>query len=279
MRIAVAHTTTYRYSEPVFLEPHVIRLRPRADGAQLLESFSLAIEPEPQGRVECLDAEGNAVTHAWFSQPTASLTARTMFRVETLRENPFEFLIDAGDRVVPLRYADPLRASLQPYLAGPADAGIREFGERIAVASNHSAMDFLANLNLELYGLMRHVTRTDGAPNPPEQTLTEREGSCRDAAALYCAICRTMGIAARFVSGYEFQGASQEQCIDLHAWAEVYLTGGGWRGYDPSRGLAAGASYIPLAAAASPEMAAPVSGTFRGSARAEMDYSISIQAL
>jgi transglutaminase-like putative cysteine protease len=63
----------------------------------------------------------------------------------------------------------------------------------------------------------------------------------------------------------------------MHAWAEVYLEGGGWRGYDPSRGLAVSTAHVAVAAAADSRLAAPVTGTFRGKAKAEMQFQISIQ--
>ena len=65
----------------------------------------------------------------------------------------------------------------------------------------------------------------------------------------------------------------------MHAWAEVYLPGGGWRGYDPSRGLAVSSGHVALAAAADPRLEAPVVGTYRGAARSTMDFTISMQAL
>ena len=73
---------------------------------------------------------------------------------------------------------------------------------------------------------------------------------------------RAMGLAARFVSGYAYPDDASR--AELHAWGEVYLAGGGWRGYDPSRGLAVCDQHVTLAAAADPADAAPVSGTFRG---------------
>ena len=91
---------------------------------------------------------------------------------------------------------------------------------------------------------------------------------------LFCALCRAVGIAARFVSGYERE-ASVLDGGDLHAWAEVYLRGGGWRGFDPSRGLAVSVHHVAVAAAADPALAAPVVGTYRGKAKATMSFEIS----
>jgi transglutaminase-like putative cysteine protease len=87
--------------------------------------------------------------------------------------------------------------------------------------------------------------------------------------------CRSVGLAARFVSGYQ-QGAPDLE-HDLHAWAEVYLPWAGWRGYDPTQGLAVADQHIALAASARPEQAAPIVGSFRGAAAtATLTASISI---
>jgi transglutaminase-like putative cysteine protease len=277
MQISVVHTTEYRYSAPVYLEPHVIRLRPREDGSQRTLAVSLVIEPAPASRSQCLDQDGNVVTHVWFAQPTERLLVRNTVEVQTLRENPFDFLVHGGDHNLPVRYPEPARRTLEPYLGAEADASVREFSESLAHQAGGRTMDFLGLLNRTLLDRVRQVVRPEGMPRSPEETLASGEGSCRDLALLFCAACRTMGVAARFVSGYEYQSVPSERGSELHAWAEVYLNGGGWRGYDPSRGLAVSTSHIPLAASANPEMAAPVSGTFRGSASASINCSISMQ--
>ena len=127
-----------------------------------------------------------------------------------------------------------------------------------------------------MFADIRYIIRDVGAPHPAETTLRGQEGSCRDLAVLFCAACRAVGLAARFVSGYE-RDASLQENGDLHAWAEVYLEGAGWRGYDPSRALAVAASHVAVAASSDPLLASPISGTFRGSASAKMEFSISMQ--
>lgn len=277
MHIAVVHTTEYRYSGPVYLEPHTVRLRPREDATQRLLSFTLELDPAPAGRAEILDQDGNAVTHAWFAGTTSRLSVRTAFQLETLRTNPFDFLFLAGDRDIPVQYEEKLRAPLVPYLRAGHDPAVREFAQEIANGADWNTMAFLTALNRRLFETTRHVVRHDGAPHPPARTLAEGEGSCRDTATLFCAACRAMGIAARFVSGYERDAALRPDGGDLHAWAEVYLQGGGWRGFDPSRGLAVADTHVAVAAASDPELAAPVTGTFRGDATSTMTYSIAMQ--
>ena len=84
-------------------------------------------------------------------------------------------------------------------------------------------------------------------------------GSCRDYAVLFMEVCRAMGIPARFVSGYQ-EGDTEQESRDLHAWAEVYLPGAGWRGYDPTLGLVVSDRHIPLAASAIPSYASAIEG-------------------
>ena len=138
-------------------------------------------------------------------------------------------------------------------------------------------MPFLTALTRRLHEEFAHTIREEGPAEPAESTLAARSGSCRDLSVLFCEACRSRGIPARFVSGYEREAAVQEPA-HMHAWAEVYLPGGGWRGYDPSQGLAVSTAHVALAAAADPLLAAPVSGTYRGKAQARMSYIIAMQA-
>jgi transglutaminase-like putative cysteine protease len=264
MLFNVNHSTTYRYSEPVVQEPHVFRMRPRADSTQRLISYQLQINPPPVGHSECLDAEGNSVLQTWFDTPMNSLQISSQFSVETLRENPFDFLL-------------PPPAELQLTPTPAVSPQLADFAGQIARQAGDSAMPFLELLAQRLCRDWQQVIREEGDPLAAEAVLAVTDVSCRDLAVLYCGACRAMNLTARFVSGYEVGSATAERGY-MHAWAEVLLPGGGWRGYDPSRGLAVGADHVAVAAAANPAMAAPVSGTYRGSAKSVMEAVIQMQA-
>jgi transglutaminase-like putative cysteine protease len=123
-----------------------------------------------------------------------------------------------------------------------------------------------------------HVGRPDGDPQTPAETLAGRTGACRDTAMLYVEACRSLGMAARFVSGYSMHHPPEVSEHELHAWAEVYLPGGGWRGYDPSLGLAVADGHVVLAAAPDHRLAAPVSGRYRGTGVAStMRYTVELR--
>jgi transglutaminase-like putative cysteine protease len=262
MRFSVVHSTRYRYGAPVHLEPHTFRLCPRQDGAQRVARHELAITPAPAGRTDSLDHNGNVITQAWFNDPVESLEARSDFEVETLRENPFDFLLAPADRMLPEHSQPP----------GP----IGDLSRVLVADSARQRMPFLTALTQTIFSDIRQIVRREGNAHPPEQTLAAREGSCRDLAVLFCAVCRAVGLDARFVSGYEREASIQDNG-EMHAWAEVYFEGGGWRGFDPSRGLAVAASHVAVAAAADPALAAPVTGTFRGAARSSMEFQITMQ--
>lgn len=265
MLFTVTHTTTYCYSQPICLDPHTLRLRPRDDGTQRLLHFHMQIEPQPAGVSEGRDQEGNATTYTWFEGKTNSLRVITGFALETLRSNPFDYLLsDPSAQTLPLRYVDDLQLALVPYCTrATSNDLVAQFATDIAYEVGGQLLPFLATLNQRIYDLCLQIVREQGDPQPPEVSLTQRQGSCRDLAVLFIDACRVLGIAARFVSGYHEGEAEQEK--RLHAWAEVYIPGGGWRGYDPTADLAVADRHVAVASGLTPRHAAPITGSFRGS--------------
>jgi transglutaminase-like putative cysteine protease len=135
---------------------------------------------------------------------------------------------------------------------------------------------FLTKFVLLIYEQFDKIARETGAPLAPDETLARRRGACRDLAVLFMEGCRAVGLAARFVSGYMWSEELTEK-HNLHAWVEVFIPGGGWRGFDPSTGLAVTERHIAIATAANPFDAAPISGAFRGHrAYSKLEYDVSI---
>jgi transglutaminase-like putative cysteine protease len=274
----IRHVTRYTYDRPVFLEPHTIRMRPRCDSRQHVQQFALAIEPEPTVRSEFLNIDGNVVTRAWFAGLTNALTIRSACVVETTGNDPFDYLLDISAGKLPMRYAESLQKPLAPF-SNPANDSdsVRSYAQAVAHEREGLTLPFLYALCDRIYRECRCVIRAAGHPLPASETLAKREGSCRDLAFLFVEACRTQGIAARFVSGYH-EGDPDQTEHHLHAWAEVYLPGGGWRGYDPTYGLAVADRHVAVGTSAIPANAAPVTGTFRGTgAKSEMQIQLDIR--
>jgi transglutaminase-like putative cysteine protease len=267
MLFTIDHTTEYRFTRPVFFEPHHLRFCPRTDGAQRLIRFNLQIDPTPAGMTQSLDSEGNLVTVAWFTDTHDRMALRSSSEVETVRRNPYDFVMMPANARLPVGYhpweaarlTPALRRSAVPIHVDPA----RELAEQLRSAARGEVVPFLARLTESIANRFKVIKREEGSPWAPAITMEQRHGACRDLAVLWIDICRCVGLAARFVSGYQL-GDSEHEKRHLHAWAEVYLPEAGWRGFDPSSGLAVSDRHVVIAAAPDPPHAGPVSATYRG---------------
>lgn len=278
MLYKIEHITRYAYSKEVFLEPHIVRLRPRSDSAQTLKKFEIDVNPKPSGITTILDSGGDSV-FLWFEDMTDSLEIICRSEVETKRGNPFDYIL-ATDRAhrLPMEYGSPSETVLEPYRIPSSDFGddFDGFVARIMLESSNDSLKFLSTLNSYINDNFTHKLREDGPAQEPEETLSKMNGTCRDFVVLFNEAARSMGFAARFVSGYTEGDLSLMQNY-LHAWSEVYIPGGGWRGYDPTLGLSVADQHVAIATGATPIEASPVSGSFRGTgAEAIMSFEISI---
>jgi transglutaminase-like putative cysteine protease len=226
--------------------------------------FDIRIEPQPSALSQCLDLEGNTVTHAWFDLKTERLRVTGRSEVETLRTDAFDYLLDPSARRLPPRYASGLETLLALYrLRAGSDDHIGKFAQEIADEASGYTLGFLDGLNRRLHETCSHIIRETGWPQAPEFTLQERRGSCRDLAVLFIDACRAIGVVARFVSGYRRYSMDPAKRY-MHAWPEVFLPGGGWRGYDPTHGDPVADHHVAGAASHEPAGAAPIQGAFFG---------------
>ncbi len=264
----IRHRLEYEYSEPVYLEAQTLFLRPRSDGNQKLLDYRLGLTPEPYLLSEKIDPFGNHPVRAWFQGQVKKFQVSAFSRVSLDLFNPFNYLLDENCLRLPVSYEPAFAEGLSIYLK-PAvtDPAVRAFSKKIADRVGGSTGDFLFSLCSEISGGFEKLRREEGSAWTPARTLSERKGACRDLALLFIEACRVQGIAARFTSGYFNSEDNDSGEIDLHAWAEVYLQGAGWKGYDPTAGIAAAERHIAVASAHENYSLAPVQGTFRGSAR------------
>lgn len=264
MRFQIEHRTEYQYSDAVHLDPHVLRLTPRPSPNKTVIRRELLITPEPQGIARVLDAEGNSTETVWFGGRTDRLSILMCCEVETRRINPFDYLITTACRGLPVMLDPVETVAMRPYLLREQpERLVTEYALELLAASNGRTLDFLNRLNENLNTRFTQEVREEGQPMTPVQTLLAQSGACRDLTVLFMDACRSVGLPARFVSGYQ-EGDVDMEHRHLHAWAEVYLPGAGWRGYDPTLNLAVADGHIALAASHTPLGAAPVLGSFWG---------------
>ncbi len=278
MRFHIHHRTIYRYSKPVYPEPHIVRKWPRSDAAQQLKRFQLETEPQASVRSEIVDVAGNNAHVLWFKKHTPELSITMDCEVETLRRNPYDYLIlGAQCQRLPMHYG-PLAGRLKLYRIGLEDENeLVRLSASIAADVDGHPVKFLDSLNDYIYQAHEAEIRELGPPHDPLETLKRKKGSCRDLSVLFLAAARAVGFAGRFVSGYQ-RGDTEQDRRDLHAWAEIYMPGGGWRGYDPTHGLTVADEHVAVSASPEPSDTLPISGTFRGTgATAAMQYDVQIR--
>lgn len=260
----ISHTTSFAYDRPVFLAPHILRLRPRSDGLQQLCNFALNIQPSPVGIADVVDLDGNALERVWFDSATKLLEITTTVQIETHQINPFHSQIEPWANRLPIDYPASLLTQLQPYLKSytpvPDPVAI-ELAQDLTRKVEGKTTAFLGKLNQHIYKICQKIDRDPDTPWFPGITWKAKRGSSRDLAVLFMEVCRSIGLAARFVSGYR-ESPSNTNNPEMAAWTEVYLPGTGWRGYDPSQGLVVADNYVALSASAFPEYTVPIQGDF-----------------
>lgn len=254
---AIRHRTVYRYSTPVAFAPHVLRLTPRAEGLRRL-TRTLNVTPEPVEVTDFSDAYGNTCTRVTFGgEAVDELVIDSRLDVEPLTE-PLRPAV--GLPLLP--WWTPPDDSLALYRQPDESAEVAALAQRLAAEVGREPLAFFDHLCSTLYSTLDRKIRVEGAAQTPAETLRSGRGACRDLTVLFLAVGRSLGLAGRFVSGYQGQEQSLDGRRHLHAWPEVYLAELGWLGWDPTHGIRVGAGHVALSAA--PEQAAtmPVEGGF-----------------
>ena len=284
MRARLIHRFDYRYTKPVLLGPHRFCLRPRPHGFQRLIDFRLEVSPDPSQLYELMAAGGDTITRARFLGEADQLTVIATSEVETFSPPLLEACLDEQMAQLPVqigRLNPDLLSNLQGWLPnGQHDAAAVDLAQEALMGSDGRSLNFLQQLIEVVQDRVKYTQRHVGPAWPAGRTLKERVGSCRDLAMLMIECCRSVGLPARFVSGYHLVEPKPER-YDLHAWTEVYLQGAGWRGFDPSGKGAVDDRYIPVATSSRSDLTAAVSGTFSGppGVESQLDWEISAEIL
>lgn len=264
MKLRVSHLTRYEYDHEVSFAPHILYLRPRESAEQRLLSHRLSIQPEAKIS-HVRDPHDNNFAWIHFWERAAVLNIRSEFEVERHFSNPFDFILKTYAVPFPFKYESVFDFALGPYLAPPFDdtqARLRAWLDEHFIDRPAETVPFLSALTSLLYQRLKYTRRDERGIQPSRLTLELGGGACRDYAVLLVELVRTLGLAARFVSGYHFAPAGDDHRTigAMHAWVEVYLPGAGWRGLDPTHGIWCDETFIPVAHAAQAESVNPVQG-------------------
>lgn len=268
----VRHVTTYRYHRPVAFREHQLMFRPRDSPDQRLCRADLAVDPEPSSLRWIHDVFGNCVTLVRPSRPASQLRFESRILLEHTPQAGPDLRIDDRALTYPFAYAEEEAADLAPTVRMQyPNEEVRAWARRFLVAGRPTETGhLLMTLCFAIREGFAYSRRLEKGTQPPPLTLRLRRGACRDFALLMIEAVRSLGFAARFVTGYVYvagrDGSDNRGGGSTHAWCQVYLPGAGWVEFDPTNGIVGSRDLIRVAVARTPQQAVPLSGGYDGAA-------------
>ncbi len=280
----VRHSTTYRYRRAVRLGRHQVMARPRDSFDQRLIDFSLDVTPRPSEVRWLHDVYGNCVAHVDFDGENDSLRFDCVITLDHTPENAPDFRIEDYAREHPFTYHDDEAPDLAPYMAravaDPDDRVGHWLESFLRRGTPRPTGEVLMTLNEAIADGFAYARRTAPGTQSPATTLELRKGTCRDFALLMIEAARTLGFAARFITGYIYvpdrDGPTLLGGGATHAWCQIYIPGSGWVEFDPTNGIVGNRDLIRVAVARTPSQAIPLFGTYWGGRDDELGMEVEV---
>lgn len=273
--LTIRHVTTYRYRQPVAFGEHRMMLRPRDSHDQRVIDSSLEISPKPRSLRFVQDAFGNHVGIARFSGRSKELRFESTVRLEHSPLDASNLDLEDAARTFPVAYSademPDLAYCIERHQPDPENEVGRWAHRFLPSSRSIDAFELLTQLSQGIHHGFRYRRREAKGIQQPAETLRLGHGSCRDFAMLLIEAARSLGLAARFASGYlaiplddPEEPTSGTVRGSTHAWAQIYLPGAGWIDFDPTSGSVGKMSLVTVAVVRDPNHATPLHGTFIG---------------
>lgn len=287
MKYQVTHSTRYGYDEAIPLSHNIVRMRPREHAAQTCLQHQLLVLPAPAVRNEGFDYFGNHVT--WFSlqEPHTILRIAAHSDVEVLPAGPYE--LDRGitwEQALQVSNQSPDRETLaaREFIFEsahvPWSPELADFA-RLSFPAGRAYLACLMDLTQRIHTDFRFLAGSTVIDTPVEEVFHSHQGVCQDFAHLQICCLRSMGLPARYVSGYLVTspppGKEKLAGADAsHAWVSAYVPGAGWVDFDPTNGLMPQDTHITLAWGRDYDDVGPSRGILLGGQRHWMDVSVDV---
>ncbi len=287
MLYSVTHTTTYQYSEPVSLCHNLVHLRPRAAARQTCHHSSMIVQPEPRVMQQHHDYFGNPIALFTIQEPHKKLSITVKHRLEVepaatlmLEETPpweevremlqrerTPMFLEARQFTFDSHYVARNR-DLAGY-AGPSFAPGRPLLQ--------AALDLTGRIHREF----RYDAKATTLATPLAEVLQHRHGVCQDFAHLQIGCLRSLGLAARYISGYlqTRPPAGRERLVGAdasHAWVSVYCPGIGWVDFDPTNNMIPSHQHLTIAWGRDYDDISPIKGVILGGGTHTMTIAVNV---
>ncbi|HEY0975045.1 MAG TPA: transglutaminase family protein [Solimonas sp.] len=283
--LTVTHRTEYRYAQPVRFNEHRLMCRPRDSHDLRLLDTRLTISPVASVRW-LHDVFGNSIAIVSFSGEADHLMFESSFDAEHFPDAPSDILIEEYARRLPFNYAaedvSDLGRTRERHYPDP-ERRIDQWAKRHAEAQQGDTLATLIAITEDIKAQFQYLRREEMGTQSPIETLDLGTGSCRDFALFMIEAVRSLGLAARFVSGYLYDENLVGADVGMtgggatHAWTDVYLPGAGWVEFDPTNALVGGRNLIRVAVARDASQAIPLTGSFIGRPGDDLGMSVDVR--
>ena len=274
MQIQIRFDSRYEYSTPVGFSTHRYRLLPRPGFSGVIRKREFTTSASAQVTHE-RDLFDNETLACFYPEQSRTLATSLRLELELIERDPFAFSLAPHATIFPFQYEARERHLLNIYLnpTGPV------LPLWLLPQGPMPTVDAIVALNGSFRKHLTYERRDEGAARTPAETLAEGRGACRDFAFLLAEVLRRSGVAARVVSGYLVQAASDEPTAAgaFHAWTEAYLPGAGWIGLDPTNGTLCDHRHIPVAAGLEADDIAPSLGSYFHADAVPSDMSFRVE--
>lgn len=269
MRLNVHHTTVYEYDKPMRFVTQSHRLTPASSQGQTVSSWDVRATGASFG-ASFTDGAGDRVTTMTAEGPVERLEIEVSGVVETFDTSGV--LRGHHEQISPRCYLRSTKAT-KPGLAfddllARAFKGQKDKGD---LARAHALSDFVSKI-------VAYRPGSTHAHSTAAEVVEAGEGVCQDHAHVLIALAHHAELPARYVTGYLFVDSENSQEEASHAWAEIYIAGLGWVGFDASNATCPDDRYIRLGSGRDAIEAAPIRGVSRGGGAEAMDVAVTVSA-
>jgi transglutaminase-like putative cysteine protease len=285
--LCVRHRTEFQYRQPVLLGEHRLMSRPRDSHDLRLLDTALMVAPQPSELRWMHDVFGNSIVVTSFADKSDALVFESTFRAEHYPVPEQTILVESYAQQLPFSYSAEDSADLartqERQFADPEHAVDQWAKIHVDATPERNTLNVLIAMTRAIKSEFVYARREEVGVQEPTETLRIKSGSCRDFAVFMMEAARSIGLAARFVSGYLYDENLIGAAGGLvgggatHAWLQVYLPGAGWVEFDPTNALVGGRNLIRVAVARNASQAAPLAGAFTGAPDDFLSMNVTVE--
>ena len=290
MDYRIIHRTTYKYAEPVSVSHHAARFEPRHESAQECLGFNFTVTPPPAVTKTHTDYFGNSVCMFSIQRLHQRMEVVAESRVSVAARTPPAPGLSPRWTTVQAQFRDPVSpADARPYefcLDSPFVSASPEYADyaRECFADDVPLLVGTRQLTERIFREFRYDTNATVVGTPLSECWKKRRGVCQDFAHLGIACLRSLGLPARYVSGYIRTVAppGKPRLIGAdasHAWLAVYCPHTGWVDFDPTNNLLTGEDHVTVAIGRDFSDVSPLSGILTGGGEHEVKVAVDMEPL